>query len=78
MLSKRTKGRRGTDGSVSVTFTRMSSSLVGLKMPFSKNKKKEGGGGDGLFFDSRKVPANTSLTNGLRRAGFDLFLMALM
>lgn len=32
LLRKRTKGRRRADGSVSVTFARMSSSLVWLKL----------------------------------------------
>lgn len=39
------------DGSVSVTFTRMSSALVWLKLPFLQK-----GGGGGMFFNPRQVP----------------------
>lgn len=41
-------------------------------------ESKGGGVGGKMLSDSRKVPANTSLTNGLHQAGFDFFLMALM
>lgn len=83
LLRKRTKGRRRADGSVSVTFARMSSSLVWLKLQVFRERgggaKNELGERVGkMFSDSRKVPANTGLTNGVHQAGFDVLLMALM
>lgn len=41
-------------------------------------KKRAGDRVGKMFSDSRKVPANTGLTNGVRQAGFDVLLMALM
>lgn len=60
-----------------MTFARMSSSLLWLKLPYLGGGNEEGWGEE-MFFDSRKVPANTGLTNGVHQAGFDVFLMALM